>query len=565
MKEFAEALRNFLLGLARLLRRWVYQRLPSIALFAAIAALCFVAYREYRENRTARIDFFGSTRGSLAMGQAEKIAINLNETKTRLGLGREYAVTPIYTDGFLDNYRRIASDRVGRAVGFSVDGMGDATTDGVSLLLPLETNYLHFICRNDYLDSCWRLNSIVRSSLDASSEIATGTLPSLLRKAAPGASGGQTSSEELACVLSSRRPRNQPYKLTEIVLATKSAERLIETVRFRRMMLEGQVKDRAQGSDDPPKVEPATTRTMGGSLFPTRLVGATQLLNSATQAAAQRYALVAQPQTDKSEPNPTDTTPLTSTQAELEKLDEFESNLLRIHEARFYYGPIYSASRAFSEGVWKHVQIEPESYESTGVNGFAEMRIAIRDELIQGGFIVAKLNSATVGAVAKDGLSSLVSVDTAEGIQASGAVLQKGDIPAHTYHRANASFCPKPVQTLTTRRVLIASSRLPEEDGYKIARAAAAELGIEPGSIDPKEATSPAQEDHPIYHMHPGASQLIKGETSTTWLLLRHPLMQTLVPAVLLGLLADFLASLTRRLSNAPTSTPKTKPRKRQA
>lgn len=508
--NLVEAIRKLLTVFASTAWHLFRKNVLSIAMLTGVIALFFTVYREYRENRTLKVSFLSSPRSSKAASESREIAQQANSLPTRLGIGRRYSIHPIYTGGFLDNYQGIASPGSDLCIGYSLDGLCNEWDSRAKLLLPLEDNYVHFMCRNEFLDDCWNLNQ----------------LSAITDLAATISAGEAASTESIRLALQRPRPTTEPYTLTKLRDAIKTAKGMRSTIRYRLKQLA------EQANRDKRNTISATQPNLNAS-SPTQDASSEKEEDTINQQAA---------------PGP-DLPKVITGQTEEQILWEIVQAAEAVVDARFYLGPTDSGSREIANQVFQHIRLSPGEMSTTGILSYTEMRRALRDRKIAGGLLVATLSSATVGGVAKDGKCSLVSIDTALGIDAGGSATNVGLIKQNTYHRANPSFCPENVVTIKTRRLLIASEDLSTGDAFKIARVAANYYGIDPTD----EAIWKDAEGHPTsghlrFRRHPATYALEEGVSPRAWLFWEHPLVQTIAPALLLAVLINGITYATSLL-----------------
>lgn len=138
---------------------------------------------------------------------------------------------------------------------------------------------------------------------------------------------------------------------------------------------------------------------------------------------------------------------------------------------RLFLGPRGSGTRLLAKAVLKHANIPMKQVETTGIDDFQEMLVALRHGEIGGAFYLGPLRAHSIKTVAAELPCTLVSMDpnTVDKLMSRHPFLELAKIPISTYVFGHSSPVGE-VITVGVRRVLVASTSMSSRDAYHIAR-----------------------------------------------------------------------------------------------
>jgi NMT1-like family len=142
VQEFTQRL---LMPMLRFVVKWIRWALP----FLFYLVVFFLIWDYFDHWRVKPIEFLIGPRGGDSADQSKVLQRHFDDEPYIWQ--RKFFITPIYTDGFVENYERVNSDADGTRVGYAMDGMPDAADSNVETILPMEWEYMHFIYRIDAL------------------------------------------------------------------------------------------------------------------------------------------------------------------------------------------------------------------------------------------------------------------------------------------------------------------------------------------------------------------------------------------------------------------------------
>jgi hypothetical protein len=118
--------------------------------WAKLIAVCFgltlfvlMSWEYVRQFQQRPLTFLLGPPGGDSANQATGLQAEFDKHSI---FGSNYLLTPVNTDGYLENYRRVAADHEGKIVGLAMDGYRDRGRGTVQTILPLDWEYLHFLC-----------------------------------------------------------------------------------------------------------------------------------------------------------------------------------------------------------------------------------------------------------------------------------------------------------------------------------------------------------------------------------------------------------------------------------
>lgn len=175
---------------------------------------------------------------------------------------------------------------------------------------------------------------------------------------------------------------------------------------------------------------------------------------------------------------------------------------------RVFLGPTGSGTRQLAELVTERFDLDPQKYQTNGVYDWNDMRAALNNGYIDIAFYSGPLDADVVQEIAKDGSSVLVGLDGDRDPILQGRIhVFPAKLTARSF--AAGDFCPRPLETIASRRVLICPADMPEETAYFLAKHAHMAMRSMIQDIDWNNPLpeSPRTEGF-TYQLHPGAERL---------------------------------------------------------
>jgi hypothetical protein len=115
---------------------------------ALVVLAAMTLWSWFRQWRTTEYVLLVGPGGSISADDARRIKSRVERASS---IWNTYRVRMEETEGFEEIRRLINADASGRMIGFAHDGFGNA--ENVRILLPLDKNYLHILCRRGFLES----------------------------------------------------------------------------------------------------------------------------------------------------------------------------------------------------------------------------------------------------------------------------------------------------------------------------------------------------------------------------------------------------------------------------
>jgi hypothetical protein len=183
---------------------------------------------------------------------------------------------------------------------------------------------------------------------------------------------------------------------------------------------------------------------------------------------------------------------------------------------RVYLGPRESGTRQLAELVLRHHGLVPDHISAPGIANWDDMRAALKTGQIDLAFKCGPLNDKVIESIAHEKSAVLVGLNgVADALVKQNEYLARETFEADSYRTGD--FCPTPLETVASRRVLVCSSAMSEQDAFYLAQAADAALrssiNIRWDTLPPSEASRKAR-DFAI-RLHPGAQSFQQGATPT--------------------------------------------------
>ena len=175
---------------------------------------------------------------------------------------------------------------------------------------------------------------------------------------------------------------------------------------------------------------------------------------------------------------------------------------------RIFLGPTGSGTRQLAELVTERFDLDPRKYHTNGVYDWNDMRAALNNGFIDIAFYSGPLDADVVQEIAKDGSSILVGLDGDRDPILQGRVhVFPAKLTAHSFSAGD--FCPSPLETIASRRVLICPADMPEDTAFFLAKHAHMAMRSLIQDIDWNNPLpdSPRSEGF-TYQLHPGAERL---------------------------------------------------------
>jgi hypothetical protein len=186
---------------------------------------------------------------------------------------------------------------------------------------------------------------------------------------------------------------------------------------------------------------------------------------------------------------------------------------------RIFFGPKGSGTQEAAHTVFQFYNLDPLRYQSHGVADWHDMRAALNTGSIDLAFYSGPIGSDAVGNVAQDDSAVLLDLGSdAKAILQTATHMAPASFVANSY-RHNNDFCCSQIDTLSFRRVLVASHRMSESDAFFLARTSKEALHphlrgseLDEPKTDPDVAI--AQLARRLrFPAHPGAVIALEGKT----------------------------------------------------
>lgn len=146
-KSWFEDTYDLLVSGIRFLAKVIDERFKAIFSLVTICVCLAVGLLVYDTYGRKEFVLLTGPAGSAGYDYSSEIVEASRKNSSDLSLHR---FTPKVTDGFHQNTQQISSDDSGTHLGFAHDGFGDSTN--VRILLPLEESYLHILCSRHIYD-----------------------------------------------------------------------------------------------------------------------------------------------------------------------------------------------------------------------------------------------------------------------------------------------------------------------------------------------------------------------------------------------------------------------------
>ncbi len=196
-----------------------------------------------------------------------------------------------------------------------------------------------------------------------------------------------------------------------------------------------------------------------------------------------------------------------------------ERDYQKSRPGRVFFGPKGSVTRQIAEIVLKHFKLDPGKLRCNGIGDFEEMRAAFSRKQIDVAFSSSQFGSEYVRQIAQDGGCVLVGLDGDR-----DAIIQDnpGMLPVSFQENSyvNGDFCPRKLQTIGARRVLICSREMRDKDAHFIGSMTAEALRhtipeIEWENVPPEVKRRMSE---PLtFQLHPGAELIRAKEEPSQW------------------------------------------------
>jgi len=180
----------------------------------------------------------------------------------------------------------------------------------------------------------------------------------------------------------------------------------------------------------------------------------------------------------------------------------------KLRRGRLFPGPQDSGTRQLAELVLKRYGLDVYEYQASGIADWYDMRAALNNKQIDLAFYSGPLNTDIVKGIAADQSAVMVGLDgDRDAIRQGRVFVLPEQFAASSY--VNGDFCPEPLQTIASRRVLICSPHMSDATAYFLARQSHSAMRSAIPEIDwvnppPDEPGSTGL----TYQLHPGAERV---------------------------------------------------------
>lgn len=186
---------------------------------------------------------------------------------------------------------------------------------------------------------------------------------------------------------------------------------------------------------------------------------------------------------------------------------------------RIFFGPKGSGTQEAAHIVFRFYGHDPQVYQTHGVADWHDMRAAFNTGAIDLAFYSGPLGSEAVANIAKDDSAVLLDLGSdAPAIRQTAPHMSPARFAPNSYRHDNG-FCCSEIETLSFRRVIVASRRMSRGDAFFLASASKEALlphlrGSEPNDSqsDPDEAIAKLSRSL-RFPAHPGAKLALEGKT----------------------------------------------------
>jgi hypothetical protein len=191
----------------------------------------------------------------------------------------------------------------------------------------------------------------------------------------------------------------------------------------------------------------------------------------------------------------------------------------KLQPGRVFFGPKGSGTQEAAHVVFQHYDLHPQLYQTHGVADWHDMRAAFNTGAIDLAFYSGPIGSDAVANIAKDDSAVLLDLGSdAETILQTASHMTSASIVANSY-RHDGAFCCSKINTLSFRRVLIASRRMSDSDAFFLAGASKEALRphlrgseLDDPKTDPDVAIAQLAK-RLRFPAHPGAVMALEGKT----------------------------------------------------